>query len=800
MWKDLKSAGRGMRHSPTLTAAAVVSIALGLGANTAVFNVAMAFLARNMPEVGEPGRLVAIHRTYRGSCCSEMSWPVFGDIRQHDDVFEDAEAHYPLLSVTSSDAGEPERLWGQVVSLNYFRVLRTRLSAGRGFADGESGVVVISHSLWQRRFGSDPSTVGRRLVLNHGAFTIVGVAPPRFRGPDFALGADLWVPITSIDSVMPQRPSLQDRTVPWLLVYARLRPGVSVANAQAQLDVLAGRLAHEQAKTDRDHGFVAEPARAFHPSYRGAVLNATLAVAALVAVVLIVACANVANILMSRATARRKETAIKAALGASRLRLIREMVVESTAISLLGGIAGFGLSQAILSFASAVRLPVAFPVDIDFHSDGRVFAFAMALALVTGVLFGLMPAIRASRPELVPALKDYPCSRPHSGWGVRDVLVLVQVSSSVLVLVVTSLFLHSLAAASSVNPGFRTDHVLLADLDPRTEGAAVPVMERIRLRVEALPGVASASFSDLVPPGLGARAANIRRSDDAGAVSSAPIRSDVFQAGPGFLKTLGIPVLRGSDFTANHHSSQPVAIVNAALAARLWPHQDPLGRMLRRDGQSFRVIGVVGNTRTRALGDEERASLYVPLKPDGADPTPFGLKLIVQTTGDSGRMASSVRQAIREVAPHLAISNVRTMAEHIDTNLVFPRVGALIFGAFGAIAILLTATGLYGVVSYSVACRTREFGIRLAIGARYEDLLRGVLGRGLLITAAGTTLGLTAALATTHLLRSLLFGITPTDPVSFVVTPFIVICVSLAACYVPARRAARVDPIAAFRN
>ena len=800
MWNDLKWALRAIRKSPSLSVAVVVCTALGISANAAFFSVAAGLLARNMHGVEQPGRLVAIHRTSRGSCCSENSYPVFEELRRQNGIFEGVEAHYPLLSVTVADSAGPTRIWGQVVSPEYFQVLKTRIVLGRSFTGPETNVAVISHSLWQRRFGSDPLVIGTSVSLNNRVFTVVGVAPPRFRGPDLGVGADLWAPIGSVDQVMPQHPSLQDRTAPWLVVYARLLPGVSVARAQAELNTLAGRFAREFKGSDEGRGFLAEPATAFHPSYRGAVVNAALIVAVLVGLVLLVACANVANLLLSRGNGRTKEMAIRAALGAKRFCLVRAMLVESTVLALLGGSLGVALSCAILRIAQSIRLPASLPVEFNFDPDWRVLAFATVLSLASGILFGTLPALRASTPNLTPALKDGASFRQGSRWSTRDTLVLVQVSLAVVLLICTSLFVRSLASASAVNPGFRTDGLLLADLDPRMSAAPASVMEHLRSRLEALPGVTSATFMDVVPLGLGSRAANISLPQEA-ASPSAPVRADVFQVGPRFFETLGIPLLRGRTFGSTVEPSENTAIVNSAAAARLWRRNDPLDHYFRSGGRNYRVIGVVATIKTRTIGEPERPCVFLPLTPAGASfPIPFGLTLAAHGAGDPSLMAAPLRRAINQVDPALAVSNVRTIGQHLDASLIFPRAGAVAFGAFGVVAALLTSLGLYGVVSYSVTCRTREFGIRLAVGACPADVLRIVMVRGAMVSCAGILLGLAASFAGTGVFRSLLYGVAPRDAISFLVVPLIVLSVSLLACYLPARRAARVDPVIALKS
>ena len=799
MWNDLKWALRGIRKSPTLSVAIIVCTAVGVGANVAVFSVATGLLARSISGVGQPDRLVAIHRTLRGSCCSENSYPIYDELRRQTGIFEGVEAHYPLLSVTLNDQAGPTRIWGQVVSPEYFNVLKTRIALGQPFRDAAATAVVISHSLWQRRFGSDPLVIGRSVSLNRQVFTIVGVAPPRFRGPDLGVGADLWTPMASLDRIMPQHPSLQDRTAGWLLVYARLQPGVPIDRARTELNALAGRLQREHPGSDHARGFLVEPASAFHPSYRGAVVNLAMIVAVLVGLVLLVACANVANLLLSRGSGRAQEMAIRAALGAGRASLIRAMLVESAVLALLGGCVGVALSYGILGAAESIRLPVSLPVEFRFDIDWRVLAFATVLSFASGLLFGTLPALRASTPNLAPTLKGGALSGRGSRWSTRDALVIVQVSLAVVLLICTSLFLRSLASASAINPGFRTDGVLLADLDPRLSATPATIMERLRSRLERLPDVKTATFTDVVPLGLGSRAANISLPGEADPISP-PVRADLFQVGPRFFETFGIPLMRGRVPVESGEGSRTIAVVNVAAATRLWRDKDPLGRHLRLGGRNYQVVGLVGTIKTRAIGEAERPCVFLPINGSGlSDPIPFGVTLAVQVRGETSRAAAPLLRAIDEVDPLLAVSNVRTIGRHIEGSLIFPRAGAIAFGAFGAIALLLTSAGLYGVVSYSVLCRTREFGIRLAVGARHTDVLRIVIIRGAMLSCAGIALGSIMAWLGTGILRNYLYGVTARDGVSFLAVPLFVVLISMIACYIPARRAARLDPIKALR-
>jgi predicted permease len=791
-----------MWQRPMLSAAAITCLALGIGANTSIFSIATGVLSRPMPGVADPDRLIAIHRTSRGTCCGEGSWPIYRDLQGVKSIFAGVETHFPLLSVTLVGSGEPETIWGQLVSTNYFAVLGVRPLLGRAFTGDETSaepVVVISHSLWQHRFGADRAIIGRSIALNNSGFTVVAVAPPGFRGSDLALAPDIWVPFTHIARVMPQRPSLEDRNAAWLVMHARLQPGVGREQAQAALDVVARCLEQTNRDTDEGRGFLAEPARAFYPSYRGAIVNTLGMVMAIAGLVLLVACANVANILLARAHSRGREIAIRLALGATRRRLIQEMLTESLMLGLTGGAAGLLLAVALSKVLGAIRLPVSMPIEFNAPFEWQVLAFTAVLSLATSVIFGLAPALGVSRPDLVASLKGGRQEQRMRRISARDVLVAGQVSASVLLLAVSLLFVRSLLSVSGIDPGFRTDHLVLMSLDPRPYGDPERVMNRLRERLASAPGVLSATYADVLPLGLGARAANVKapETDDA---QHAPVRADMFSVGPDYFRTLGIRIVRGSSFRDAGEGAGRVAVVNELAAAQLWPGQDPIGKGLLRDGVSHRVVGVVANWKSRTIGEAERACVFVLFEQNGSQPIPFGMSLLVRTDREPAAMVATIRRTIHDVEPRLAISNMRSMERQLLDSLALPRAGAWLFGAFGLVGILLTTAGVYGVVSHTVAGRTREFGIRCAIGARSVDVLWLVLRQGLTLGVVGALPGLAAALAVSRIFGSLLYGVRSADPLAFTVAPVTVIAVALLASYVPARRAAAVDPIAALHS
>ncbi len=803
MLADIRYAWRALARSPIPSAAAVLSIALGIGANTAIFSAANALLLRSLP-AGDPSRLVAIHATAKTVCCTEHSYAGWREMRDAG-VFADIEAHYPLLRVSLAGAGEPERAWGQVVTENYFEVIQAHAMLGRTFTQDDArpgayhDVAVLSQALWQRRFGGDATVVGRDLTMNNHRFTIIGVMPAAFRGTDLGLAPEFWVPFGAIADVMPLRPPLDDRTTPWLMINARLKPGISRVETQAALNVFARRMELVHPATDRDRGYLVEPAGTFHPAYRGALFGLLALAAVIAGLVLLVACVNVANILLARATARHKEVAIRLALGATRADLARQTVAESLILALAGAGAGLLFAAWCARTLASIRLPIAVPIDVRMPLDLRVLGFAFALAAVTGILFGLAPALRASHENLIPALKNgTDAVRRNARVSARDLLAAGQIAMSVLVLIAACLLFRSLANAWAIDPGFRARGVLLMSLDPRLAGysgaASKAVMLRIREQVAALPGVAAASVTDVVPLGLGARTVAVRSGD------RESIRADAFLAGPEYFEALGLDVRQGRGFHAGAEGSGPVAVVNERLAERLWPGQDAVGQVVTRGAVVYRVVGVARNVKSRTIGEEFRPCLYQSFDQDyPRDATPFGLVLVVRTRGDAASLAPAVRARIRAVEPSLAIADVRTMEDQIENALFLPRLGAILFGAFGAVALALTSVGLYGVIAYSVALRGREFGIRVAIGAAPRDMLRLVLRHGAALAGAGTAAGLAAAFAVARLMGSVLYGVSSTDALVFTAVPVLITTVSLLAAGIPALRASRVHPLDALR-
>ena len=811
--QDLRYAVRILAKSPGFTAVIVISIALGFAANATVFSVANGLLWGVLP-VSDPGRMVMFSEGH------SFSYPDYVDYRdQATDVFDGGvTAHFPLIPASLGGTGEPERVWGQVVSGNYFPVLGLKMTLGRPILPEEDQVIgrdrvaVLSHSLWQRRFGSDASVLKQGVVLNGQRYTVVGVAPAGFHGTERGIVSDFWAPMAMLEEIMPDLAKANggrsNRGNSWVMLYARLRPGVDRAKATAVVNVIKKRLDDTYRKDEKRHdtialqtagGLVAGSATPAHT------LMTVLMV--VVGLVLLVACANVANLLLARASGRQKEIATRLALGASRRQLVRQLLTESFLLALAGAGVGFLLAAGAARAISRFQLPLPIPVAFDFNVDLRVAAFTVGLSLVTALLFGLVPALRATRPDLVGALKDGRDGSAASGragrFGMRNTLVVVQVALSLVLLTTAGLFLHSLGNASSIDIGFRPDNILVTSVDPRLHNYSrektAQFFSQLRDRVSALPGVRSVSFVDNVPLSLAATT-NGFGVDAATDQPGRNANANVYSVGSGYFETMGIPLLRGRDFLERQTDDRRAAIINETVAGQLFPNQDPIGRVMHSGQARYTVIGVARNSKSRTLGEAPVNCAYLPLEtsPEGGLNL-FGVSAIVKTSIDPQQLARPVRDQIAALDPTMAVFGTETMQQHVDKSLLLPRISALLLGIFGAVGLTLAAIGLYGVMSYAVRRRTREIGIRVALGAGPGTVLRMVLSQGLALTGVGLAIGLAVALALGHFIASLLYGTSGTDLLTFVTVPAVLLAAAVVAVVVPASRAAKVDPMVALR-
>ncbi len=803
--QNLTYAFRRLMKSPGFTAAAVVSIGLGIAANATIFSMVSAFVLRPAP-VGDPGTLVTLYTMKQsGDCCSGFSSPQFEDVRAQMRSFSSVSAYFPLLPASIGGKGEPERLWGQLVSADYFQTTQVRMAVGRGFAAEEERLpmVVLSHALWQRRFGGDKGIVGQAVPVSGRPLTVVGVAAAGYRGLDLGLETEMWVPLGMTEQLMPKLGNRTERTHSWLEVAARIKPGVSKEQAEAELKVLARRLATAHPESEKDLAFKMVEAGAVHPKMKSAVLMFLGALSVVVLLVLLIACANVANLLLAQASARQREMAVRLAMGATRWQLMRQMLTESVILSLAGGLLGVVLSVWATQALSSFRLPIPFPLDLRVGVDWRVLGYAFLLSLGTGLVFGLAPALAASRPILTAALKgEDVLSRPGRKWTLRNVLVVAQVAMSLTLLCATGLFLRSLQSAAGIDIGFRGDGITMMAVDPALHGYSpertTQFLDSIRERVARLPGVQSVAVTDFVPLSIGGSTSTMTQEGAPKVEGAERQQADFYMVSSGYFTTLGIGRVAGRDFGGETAASQKVAVVNEAFVQKILGGGNPIGQRVTGGGAAYEVIGVVKNAKSRTLGEGQKSMLYRSLTQEvGREPSFMGYTLLVRGGGD---VATMVRREIQQMDAGLAIFSAETMEEHLKNALFLPRLAGTLFGVFGGVGLLLAAIGLYGVMSYSVSRRTREIGIRIALGAEVGGVQRMVVRQGLVLTGIAMVLGLAAALASAKLAAGILYGVKPHDVATFTGVPAFLAVIAFFASWVPARRAARVDPMTALRH
>jgi predicted permease len=813
--QDLRYAVRLLRRNPLFALTAVLSLAIGIGANTTIFTIANALLFKPPLGVADASRLVDVGRSQDGQGFDNGSYSNYLDIRARNTVFSGIYA-YRLgpepMSLRGKDGAE--RIYGEMVSTNYFNVLGTPPHIGRLFTSDDSEqpaatpLAVLSHRFWMRRFNGDPAIVGQTLVLNGRPFMVIGVTPEGFHGTT-VLTSDLWVPVNMVGELASRLPPaiLTSRESAWLVMGARLKPGVTVGQAQAELANIGRALEQEFPDANRGKGLRVVASSPVPGD--GAPVAAFMAVLmAIVMLVLAIACANVAGVLLARATTRRREIAVRLAIGAGRGRLIRQMLVESTLLFLIGGSGGLVLARlmtgALLSLLPAVPLPI----DVTLALDGRAVVFTLTLSLVAAILSGLAPAFHASRAEVVGALKSDTQGGPERIW-LRHAFVVSQVALSIVLVVGAGLFARALQRASEIDPGFDPHGVELATLDLSLGGytadtGRVFARELIR-RVRETPGVQAAALSAVMPLGdrgigLGGLAVpgveprNGRRFFDV----------DWNVITPGYFATMKMALLTGRDFSdADREGTPSVVIVNETAARQWWPRQDALGKTLLQETgrpdapdavRTLTVVGVARDSKYRNLGEDPRPFVYVPIQQQYMSRT-----VIAARSAHGQRLAGQLRALLASMNPNLPIVQALTFDAYSQLGLLPQRIAASVAGSLGLVGVLLAAIGIYGVTAYMVSSRTREIGIRMALGAERASVVRMVLRQGLTLTMIGAAIGLAVAAAASRLLGSLLFGVGATDPLTFIGSTLLFFVVGAAACYVPARRATAIGAMDALR-
>ena len=827
--QDLRIGVRMLRKNPGFTLVVAATLALGIGANTAIFGLVDALLLRPLPIVNAPGQLVMLVRGEgRGPT---LSYPDFRVLRERNEVLSDL-ALFTRAPISFGNNVRSEVVLGGMVSGNYFDVLGIKPSFGRAFlpeedrTPGAHPVVVLSHSFWQSRFNSDPSLVGQTIVLNNRRFTVVGIAPAGFDGESPPMKVSLWIPVMMI-ATMRWEPGetghdpLSNRQDENFGALGRLKQGVSVTQAQAALETINRQLELSNPSPpeqpinpndDRSLRLLSPQGIMIGPIREMAVTSSRLA-GATVLTVLLIACANVANLLMVRALRRRKEVAVRLALGATRGRLIRQLLTESVLLALVGATAGlflaYWINQLLMAFKPPFPPPFTFALDLSF--DIRTFAFTFLLAIATGVIFGLVPALQASRPDVLPALKDESNAEgPRVRWlNLRNALVVTQVALSLALLISTGLFLRTLRYAQQIDLGFKPDQVLQVSFNLRLQGyneaKGREFYRQIVERLENLPGVQTASVTNLLPLGFIWLSTPVVPED-----REVPPNERIFagsvSVGSQYFETIGTPLLRGRGFTAQDTIKSPqVAIVSEKLARSLWPEiKEPgeaLGKRLRvgrSDLVSCEVIGVAKDSRNNIFNRIDREPEPTIYRPFAQNYSALA-SVIVRTDGDPRGLFSAVRREVAALDENLPPQNLQPLSETVSLASWSARTGAVVLGVFGLLGLVLAAIGIYGVMSYSVSRRTREIGLRMALGAETRDVIKLILKQGMGLTLIGTIIGLMLAVAVTRLLTSLLYGVTATDPATFAGVVFFVLGVAVLACYLPARRATKVDPMMALR-
>ena len=812
--RDASHGLRLLRRSPIMAATAALSLAIGIGADASVFTVADALLFRAPTGVREPERLVDIGVGRPDGGFNPGSYPTYLDIRRRAVTLDGVYAHpmFPqALSLRVAGASATaERVFGHFVTTNYFAVLGTTASSGRLFApaDGEqpgvSPIVVLSDRFWKRRFGADPAVIGSAIRVNGQPFTVIGVAQEGFQGTG-VLAPDVWLPLNMIAVVNSQNQAiLEARAAGWLLMGGRLKRDSRLDQAAAELGVIGRDLRRVYPGRMGTRDLRVLPSSSV-PGNRGTVAAFAVLLTALVSLVLLIACANVAGVLLARAAARRREMAVRLSIGASRARLVRQLLVETIVLFLLGGAAGVALARAMTSLLVARLPPLPFPVSVSLALDGRVLVFTLGLSLIAALAFGLAPALQASRPDPVAALKDE--SPGAAGRGrLRQAFVLAQVAASVALVVGAGLFTRALERAGSMDPGFDPHGIELVSLNLSMAGysdATGPQFWRDLVdRVRELPGVQDATVARVLPGGFEGIGLGLSPAGDHSGGVTDSFEPDGNIVEPGYFATLRIPLLEGRDFTtADRAGAQPVAIVGEAVARHFWPGENALGKFLSQPGnrRTLLVVGVARDIKSTSLVDGLSESfVYLPLQQQYASHLTAQMTIAARTNPGQP-VADAIRALVASMNPNLPIVTSRTLEDSVALGLVPQRVAASVAASLGLAGLLLAAIGIYGVTAFTVARRTRELGIRIALGAERRHVLRMVLRQCLGLIAGGCAVGLTLGAGAGHVLSGFLFGVPPLDPAVLGGAAASSVAVGLAACYGPVRRATRIDPISALR-
>ncbi len=804
--QDIRFGFRQLMKQPGFAVLAITSMALGIGANTSIFSLVDTALLRPLA-VKEPSRLMELYGTINnGAEWSLQSYPNYKDYRDRNTVFSGLFIYRVVVSGLTVN-NTSQRVWGYLVSGNYFDVLGVKPMLGRAFLPEEDQtadshpVAVISYNCWQRRFAGDPEIVGKSVEFNSRPFTIIGVAPKGFIGTEVAYDPEMFIPVMMAKTIEPGSTWLERRDSNNLFTVGRLKPGVSFEQAKAELATLTAQLAKDYPE-NVGRGIQLGKPGLFIPDIANSVFAFTGVLAAIGCLVILLACVNLANLLLARATERRREIAVRLAVGASRQRLVRQLLTESLLISLGGGTAGVFLAAAINTAVRNIRLPSDITLLFDLRTDWRVLTFALVLSIATGILFSLIPALQSSKPQLVPALKDESSMAGFRRSNLRNLLVIAQVGLSLVLLISAGLIVRSLQAAQKMRPGFNPEKAVAISFDVSLGGydevRGRAFQKQVLERARALSQVEYAALTDNLPLGLNYNSSSIYvEGTEFKGASTLPIAIRI-ESTPGYFDAMGIP-LRGRDFRDDENKKESrVAIVNETFVKKLLNGQDPIGRRFNWHGPKdplFEIIGVVPDGKYNSLGEDPRPALYTPLYRDYTGM----VTLVARTRADPRQVLGSLRTIVQELDPSISVYAAKTLKEHMGTSLFPARMAAIALGSFGVLALILAAVGIYGVMSHVVAGRTREIGLRMALGAQLSDVQKLILKQGMFLAGTGSLCGLLLALGGTRMMKSLLYGVSTSDPVTFSSVAFLLAGIAFLACWIPARRASRVEPMTALR-
>jgi putative ABC transport system permease protein len=806
-WRDARYGARMLRKNPGFTAVAVLTLALGIGANTAIFSIVNAVLLRSLP-YPDPNQLVLMFNVplQQPDALSSISYRDFALCREQSRVFSDI-AGNAFHDLTLTGAGEPSIVNAAAVTPEIFSLLNAKPLVGRTLLpeDGKQGaapVAVLNENLWRSRFGSNLTLIGQSITLDKRSFTVVGILPASFRYPDGAPRQDVWISVAQ-DPLFG--PLISEPGVRLVVGIGRLKPGVSLTQAQAEMDTLGARLAKEFPAQDSGFTIRIEP---YRQVVVGNVKSALLILLGAVGLLLLIACANIANLVLSRGTSRAREIAVRMALGAVRARIVRQLLTESALLGLLGGFAG-----VLLAVSSVWSLRPFLPSEViqisPIHVGGPVLAFALLLSLASVLAFGLAPALLATPSNLQTNFKDG-CDRTgqRGGQHVRSFLAIAEISLAMVLLVAGGLLMRSFALVTSVNPGFDPTNVMEAEVSLPQFQYSTPQQwtafsNELLARLHTQPGLRDSALAAPLPMDRQGQA-NLGFS----IVGNPPLppgksnTADYTTASPDYFRVMRIPLLRGRFFSEQDSPSNPnVAIISETLARRYFPNQDPIGRLMRfgfppNSNAPREIIGVVGDLRDVTLSRKPGPMMYVPF----AQAPLYGGEVVVRSSSSASSVAAGIRQTVRSIDKDLPVTDVESFPEAVGASVAQERFRTLLMSSFSGIALILAAVGIFGVISYSASQRTHEIGIRMALGAQQHNVLRLILGQGTKLALLGLGTGAAAALPLTHLMAGLLYGVSATDPLTFGAVGIVLLGVAVTACYIPARRAMRVDPMVALRH